>query len=224
MRVLLLQPEDVPESGPWSQQHWDLIVDLGKSSDFSAEKWARQCGCPVLRTDSFRHGVTDGKRVREILSAGRGRVMDEQGIDWWELITPLLVPPALTLLALQAAAKNIDSRAELWATRPGGVIGMLEAVLDRKVQDFGSKGGKRFVARAVRYAGLLRRFRPAQIKEIVLDKYDPGYRWRSRFAARQESRGEPVILLPSAYENVSRMAAAFARFLPKQSFLLVATR
>jgi hypothetical protein len=35
---------------------------------------------------------------------------------------------------------------------------------------------------------------------------------------------EPVVLLPSSYTNVSRMASAYARALPEQAFLLVATR
>ena len=34
----------------------------------------------------------------------------------------------------------------------------------------------------------------------------------------------PVVLLPSAYTNVSRMAAAYASLVPEQRFLLVATR
>jgi hypothetical protein len=76
----------------------------------------------------------------------------------------------------------------------------------------------------VHYVGLLRRFSVAQIKEILLDKYDSRYRWRSRFAARPKPCADPVVLLPSAYENVSRGGAAYARLLPRQPFLLVATR
>ncbi len=70
----------------------------------------------------------------------------------------------------------------------------------------------------------MRRFSSAQIKEILLDKYDSGYRWRSRLAAKLQACPQPVVLLPSAYVNVSRMAAAYAALLPEQSFLLVAAR
>ncbi len=224
MRVLLLQPEDLPERGPWSRQHWDLIVDLGKSSRFSEERWARQYGCPVLRTDSFRHGIEDGKEVREIFSEGRGHLIDEEGIDWWDLMLPLVSPDGLTALAMRSVAKEIDSSAELWATRPGGTAGMLAAVLNCPIRDFRRSVLTRSIARAAHTAGLFRRFSAAQIKEVLLDKYDPGYHWRSRFSGGERSCGEPVVLLPSAYENVSRMAAAYARILPTQRFLLVATR
>ncbi len=57
MRVLLVQPEDSPERGPWSGRQWDLIVDLGKSSAFSEERWGRQFGCPVVRRTSTRSSV-----------------------------------------------------------------------------------------------------------------------------------------------------------------------
>jgi hypothetical protein len=224
MRILLLQPEDSSERGPWSRQHWDLIFDLGKSSQFSAEKWGRQYGCPVLRTDSFRHGIADGKKLRELFSAGRGYLVDEEGIDWWDLMLPLLTTDGLTALALRGVAEEVNSSAELWATRPGGLAAMLAVALGRAVRDFGESRIVSSFARIARYAGLVRRFSSAQIKEIFLDKYDPGYEWRSRFAGGKRACNEPAVLLPSAYENVSRMAAAYARILPKQTFLMVATR
>jgi hypothetical protein len=224
MRILLLQPEDLPDRGPWSRQRWDLIIDLGRSSRFSEERWSRQYECPILRTDSFRHGIADGKRVREIFSVGQGHLIDEEGIDWWELMSPLVTTEALTALASRSIARDISSTAELWATRPGGPAGMLAVVLDRPVRDFGPRGMARSVARVVRMAGLLRRFPVAQIKEIFLDKYDPAYEWRSRFGERKRINSEPMVLLPSAYENVSRMAAAYSTVLPDQDFLMVATR
>jgi hypothetical protein len=224
MRVLLLQSEDSPEQGPWSRQHWDLIVDLGKSTPFSEERWARACDCPVLRADAFRHGMADAKHVREIFSAGRGRLIDEQGIDWWDLMSLLVAPYALTLPALLSVAKQISPSAELWATRSGGVADLVAIVLRSSLRTFEPSGLARSAARAMHYAGLVRRFSGAQLTEIFLDKYDSGYRWRSRFASRPRRCAEPVVLLPSAYTNVSRMAADYARLLPAKPFLMVATR
>jgi hypothetical protein len=224
MRVLLLQPEDVPERGPWTRQRWDLIVDLGKSSQFSAERWGRQHACPILRTDSFRHGIADAKKLREIFSVGRDQLVDEEGIDWWELMLPLVTTDGLTALALRAVAQEINPSAELWATRSGGIAAMLAVALCRTVRNFGESRIVRSFAGAARYAGLLRRFSFSQIKEIFFDKYDPGYEWRSRFADAKRVCREPAVLLPSAYENVSRMAAAYAQILPEQPFLMVATR
>jgi hypothetical protein len=224
MRVLLLQPEDSPERGPWSRQHWDLIVDLGKSSPFSQERWERRFGCPVLRAESFRHGIADAKHVREMFSAGRGRLIDEEGNDWWDLMSLLVAPYALTLLALLSVAQEMNPSAELWATRSGGIAGIIAIALRRSLQSFESRGLARFAVRGLHYAGLVRRFSAAQFTEILLDKYDSGYQWRSRFAVRPPSCSEAVVLLPSAYANVSRMAAAYARLLPDQPFLMVATR
>jgi hypothetical protein len=184
----------------------------------------RQCGCPVLRAESFRHGMADVKHVRAIFSAGRGRLIDEEGIDWWDLMSLLVAPYALTLRALLAVAKEIRPSAEIWATHSGGIAGIIAIALGRSLQTFEPSGLARSAARAMRYAGLVRRFSAAQFTEIVLDKYDSGYQWRSRFAARRPSCAEPVVLLPSAYANASRMAAAYACLLPKQLFLMVATR
>ena len=223
MRVLLLQPEDSPGAGPWSRERWDLIVDLGKSSQFSADAWSRQHGCPVLRTDSFREGVGDVRRVRDMFSAGRGRLIDEEGIDWWDLTFLDVEQDALTVLALRRVVEEVSS-AELWATRSGRPAGLLAVMLKRTLRTFERKGLARSAALALRYAGLARRFSTAQIKEIFLDKYDSGYRWRARFSRRRQPCVEPVVLVPSAYGNVSRMAAAYARQLPQQAFLTVATR
>src|ERR1035438_2785915 len=163
MRVLLLQPEDSPERGPWSRQHWDLIVDLGKSSLFSEEKWARQCGGRVLRADSFRHGIADRRHVREMFSAGRGRLVDEEGLDWWDLMSLLVAPYALILPALLSVAKEIGPSSELWATRPGGVAEIVALALRRPLETFEPSGLARTAARAMHYAGLVRRFSAAEV-------------------------------------------------------------
>lgn len=224
MRVLLLHPEDSPRRGPWSRQHWDLIADTGKSSPFSEQAWAKQYGCRVLRADSFRQGIADAKKVREIFSTARGRLIDEEGIDWWDLTSLLIAPEAYSLLALQGLASEIGPADDIWATRRGESIRLFETLLGRQVSCFGDSGLSQMAARTMHYAGLVHRFSVAQLKEIFLDKYDSGYQWRSRFAALQRKFDQPVVLLPSAYGNVSRMAAAYAGLLPQQSFLMVATR
>jgi len=104
MRVLLVHPEDSPRRGPWARKSWDLIVDMGKSSSFSEQAWSEQYGCPVLRAESFRQGIADAKRVRQIFSIGKGRLLDEEGLDWWDLTSLQVVPEALSLLALDRVA------------------------------------------------------------------------------------------------------------------------
>jgi hypothetical protein len=224
MRILLFHPEDSPRRGPWSGQHWDLIVDLGKSSTFSEMAWGVQYGCPVLRADSFRHGLADAQRLRELFSLGRGYLIDEEGIDWWEVMSLLLAAEGLSLLVLGRIASEISPVSNLWATRRGAAVRMLELLLDRSILAFSDGPRRRSAIRAAHYAELVRHLSPAQLKQIILDKYDAGYRWRSRFAHVPDRCREPVILLPSAYENVSRMAYAYASLLPEQRFLMVATR
>jgi hypothetical protein len=223
MRILFLQPEDLPSDGPWARERWDLIVDLGRSSQFSAEAWSRS-GFSVLRSESFRGGIADLRRLRDIFSVGRGRLVDEEGIDWWNLTSLCVEKEALTVLAMHRLASEINATAELWATRPAGPAAVLAILLKRPIRSFRGDGAAGSRAVAFHYAGLARRFSPAQIKEIFLDKYDSGYRWRRRITMRRRTCAEPVVLVPSAYGNVSRMASNYARLLPQQNFLTVATR
>src|SRR5689334_2609803 len=119
MRVLLVHPEDSPGRGSWSEQHWDLMVDMGKSSSFSAAAWTEKMKCPVLRSDAFHMGAEDLRRVRELLSSGRGLLLDEEGIDWWNLTSLLIVAEIEAVLTFQRVALEITPAAGLWATRPG---------------------------------------------------------------------------------------------------------
>jgi hypothetical protein len=224
MRVLLLHPEDSPRQGPWSGRRWDLIVDLGRSSEFSAAAWSQQIGCPILRSEPFRHGVEDVRVVRQMLSAGEGRLLDEEGIDWWSFTFLLISPQVETMLILRRVADQIGPKAELWATRSGWPVNAVAYLLRREVKTFTGNKFVRMARRIGHYGRLWRRLSAAQIKEIFLDKYDPGYGWRSRFAFNEQTESEPVVLIPSAYGNASRMAALYARMLPGQDFLLVATR
>lgn len=224
MRVLLLHPHDSPLAGPWSRQRWDLIVDLGKSSQFSAYRWKEHFHCPILRADSFRQGLEDVQRVRHIFSPLRGRLVDGEGIDWWDLTSLLIAAEGIDLSALKHIASELDGPHELWASRYGGPVRMLETLLGHSIPAFGNGTLASAASRAMHYAGLLRRFSLDQLKEIFLDKYDPAYEWRSRTANKPEPCTKPVVLVPSAYSNVSRAASAYARILPNQSFLMIATR
>jgi hypothetical protein len=78
--------------------------------------------------------------------------------------------------------------------------------------------------------GVLRRGRAVanltfeQLRQVVYDKYDPHYRWRKKLAPAQLSKSEPVVLLPTAYSNVTKTAFRYARILPEQKFLLILAR
>lgn len=224
MRVLLLQPEDSLEIGPWSRERWDLIVDLGKSSTFSKERWQQQCDCRVVGIDSAPQGVEDVRRLREIVGIGLGQLIDEEGIDWWSMLSLLIELEILAVQALRGVVAEFSPSAELWVTRPGGAAALLSILLNRPIRTVPRSRFSSFAFRSWRYVGLARRFSAGQIKEIFFDKYDASYEWRARFAPAVRPCSEPVVLVPSAYLNVSRMAAQYAEILPDQPFLTVATR
>ena len=64
----------------------------------------------------------------------------------------------------------------------------------------------------------------AQISQVVQDKFDREHRMRRRLAPGRRAPGNAVVLLPSAYVNVSRTAVSYAALLPGESFLLVYAR
>jgi hypothetical protein len=63
-----------------------------------------------------------------------------------------------------------------------------------------------------------------QLRQVVYDKYDPHYIWRRKLAGRSKKPSEPVVLLPTAYSNVTKTAFSYARILPERKFLLVLAR
>jgi len=174
-----------------------------------------------LPLDSLRRGLQDFESIRKLLSAGRSQLVDELGLDWWDLISVLIFTALEEAVLLGRLAGGLDATAELYATRPGWPASGVALLLERPLHTFpGTSRSSHFR----HYGDLLRRFSFDQLAQIFLDKYDLRYRWRARFAAKRRGRQGPFVLLPSAYTNVSRMALAYASMLPEQSFLVVATR
>ena len=168
--------------------------------------------------------MEDVRLVRHVLSAGEGRLLDEQGIDWWSLTFLLIAPQLETMLTLNRVADQIGSQADVWATRSDWSVDAIAFLIGREIKIFSANAFANSIQRVAHYRRLCRRLSVAQIKEIFLDKYDPGYQWRSGFTFGKQNTVRPAILVPSAYGNASRMAALYARMLPDQDFLLVATR
>ena len=222
MRILLLHPEDSPRQGPWAAERWDQIIDLGTSSESTADSWEELTRCPVLRLQSFRRSIEDPRTGGQILRRGFGQLLDEHGLDWWEMVSVFIHPELETVLALQRLVAEIELQADLYATRGEWPVLGVSLLLGRDIQTFDGKS--RFAKRARRFVRNYRKLTLSQMMEIFWDKYDGGYRWRSRMVSAQRRSTEAVVLLPSAYGNVSRTAVAYARILPEQKFLLVATR
>jgi hypothetical protein len=223
MRVLLLHPED-DFLGPWKRERWDRVVDLGRAPKSFYDEQSAALGCPVSSIYDLALEVEDLQVWRGLLAKGRGRVVDRAGIDWWDVIGLLLQSEMQDIrLALRLAEKLSGCRT-LVASRPSILAEAVRLRLGIPLQVLQSGVQRRLANRATRYKTALANLSFEQLRQVVYDKYDPHYRWRRRFAASAAPSPEPVILLPSAYSNVTKTTLKYARLLPEQQFLLVLAR
>lgn len=220
MRILLVHPDDCPERGPWSADRWDRIVDLGKGGSQTYERWSRQLQCPATSLGTL--SMEELRPIRNILAAGTGRLLDREGLDWWELTSLFLHQQLEVLAQLRRFADHLQRTDEVFVTRPDFQSAAMEELSGKSVHAYTVRAspGKRIQ----HYGRLLARLSAAQLREIFWDKYDPGYSVRGALTRRRKVSLEDVILLPSAYVNVSRTATAYAKVLPHARFLLVTTR
>jgi len=225
MRILLLHPEDSATHGPWCGSHWDLIVDLGFASASSYEGWTRQLGARVLSIYQFS-GQGEGYRwANQLLDHGRGRLLDSMGLDWWEILAVWSFHELQAMYLVKQLQREIDlASSEILASRQHSFTRVLEQILGRRIIHFKEEKSTplRRVARMLRSAC---RLRLTQMVEISGDKWDASFQLRRHLNQHNRARlSEPVVLLPSAYSNVTRTVLAYAAQLPHRRFLLVTTR
>ncbi len=223
MKMLLVHAEDDPEKGPWLTMPWDRIVDLGLGGVEGYERWTRRYGCPVTTLSSLRDGVGDFGHVRELLSVGCGRLLDTHGLDWWELMSLLLHNELEIAILLQHFAQTVGSAGEVHVSRPGLHASILQCLLPGRVKAFPlRREAKR--SGIGHYVRVFNKLSAGQLIDVFWDKNDPGYQFRGRLVRRRSPSRRPVVLLPTAYVNVSRIGVAYANTFPGENFLLVATR
>lgn len=223
MRVLLLHSEDSALSGPWVGQKWDAIFDLARSGWAACERWSVAFGCPVKPVDGLREGYSDLRRVRDVMRAGIGRLVDGEGLDWWELTSMLIHQRLENLVLLWTLADELPRDAEFWITRNGFEA---EALRFRVGSRLGVISTPRSNAATAigRYLSRLWQLPLTQVAQTAGDKYDAGYRIRRHFHRAPRTADEPAVLVPSSYVNMSRTGVSCAQLLPGKAFLLVATR
>jgi hypothetical protein len=222
MRVLLLHPED---ACPASREEgaWDWIVDLGRAPQSTYENWARASGALVFSLYQYAEGERDLRRVRELLQLGRGCVVDEWGVDWWDVLSLMISPDLEQLPLLQRLALEIPEQAELYVSRPDARAQALQVTYGARLKTW--EGNAHALRRRLQhYAGVVTRLDAAQLRQVLADKMDPEHSMRRRMHRRVLRDRRPAVLLPTAYGNVSRTAVAYARLLPQQRFLLVHAR
>jgi hypothetical protein len=224
MRVLLLHPEDVPLRGEWSNSRWDLIVDLGFAGAGVYEEWSKQTGSRVITLYQFED--QDGYRwVKQGLAAGHRKLLDRMGLDWWEILAPCAYQEQQAIYLVKQLRRELGpDPVELVATRAHPHAQLLSLVTGWPVRPVVAPPSNRssLVSRVVKAAQDLG---PSQMLEIAFDKWDAGYNLRSRVTRRRRAQlKEPVVLLPSAYSNVTRTLLAYAAQLGTRRFLLATTR
>lgn len=223
MRVLLLHPED-DFSGCWKDQRWDWVVDLGRAPKSFYDERSAALGCPVSSIYDFAIEIEDLQVWRSLLAVGIGQVVDRFGLDWWDVIGLLLQPKMQDVrLALRLAVELTGCRT-LTTSRPSLLADAVRSQVGIPLQVLQSGIRPRLTHQLTRYRTALMNLSFEQLRQVAHDKYDPRYRWRRKFAPTIARSTHPVVLLPSAYSNVTRTALNYARILPDQQFLLVLAR
>jgi hypothetical protein len=222
MNLLLLHSEDDVQLS-WARR-WDLIVDLGKAPKSFYDDWSRKLGCPMSSIFELAVEVEDLVAWRDLMRVGLGRVVDRFGIDWWDVISLLLQPEMQDLRLVQRLASRIGTCDSLTVTQRSLLAEALRLQLQCPLKVLQAALQRRLLRSATRYRRAAANLSFHQLRQVVYDKYDAQYAWRRKFAATAERSSEPVVLLPSAYSNVTRTAFRYAEILPKQQFLLVLAR
>jgi hypothetical protein len=225
MRVLLLHPDD-DFDGSWTRQHWDSVIDLGRAPTSFYDERSAALGCPVFSIFDLAAEVDDLRIWRHLLAPGMGRVVDRFGIDWWDVISLLLQPELQDVRLALRLAEKLQGCRTLAVSRPSLMAEALQVQLGIPLQVLHGGLRKRLVRSVLRRGSAAANLSFEQLRQVVYDKYDPHYRWRSKLAPAQSSKSEsePLVLLPTAYSNVTRTAISYCRILPERKFLLVLAR
>jgi hypothetical protein len=219
-RVLLLHTADDPEIGPWNDGRWDRVVDLGVAGEQTRQRWTKTFGCSVEPLPEFE--MADFAVVRRALASGFGCVVDEHGLDWWELISIRFHEQIALIVRLKKLAAQFSTTDEVFVTRPGFHAKVLDLLLEGHVECF--RDPARYFGRARRLVEIALNFNFPQLLQILGDKYDAGYRMRSWLAHAQARCEDAMVLLPVAQGNAARTALSYAEVIPDRKFLLVTTR
>ena len=221
MRVLLLHPDTLPRPTP--SERWDLIIDFACAPDGTYEHWRRQAGCPVLSLHQFAEEVDDLRVTRELLQLGTGYLLDHWGIDWWDVLSLEIVAELRQVMLVHRLSKELGEHCELYATRLHPLATALQRLLGSSLTILESNF-RAVIHRMRHYHEVFSHLDTAEFAQVLADKFDSDHSIRRRFARRTRPTGMPVILLPSAYLNVSRVALCYAEQLPVHQFLLVHAR
>jgi len=223
MKILVVHPEDSALNARGVNTTWDFVLDLGLGSPLLYGEWSRKLNCPVSSLNAVRRDG-DALRLRSLMRFASGRLIDGSGLDWWDLNFVFYYQQLEQTIVLSRLADEWARGSEITVSRPCFAAAVLQAMFGGSVKVIQPAFGGTATSKLRHYGRLLSSFSTAQLREILGDKYDPDYRVRRHFSPKLTCSNQAVVLLPSAYANASKMVAAYARIVPDQQFLLVATR
>jgi hypothetical protein len=221
MKVLLLHSED-EFSASFLSKDFDLIVDFARAPRSTYGSWSRQSGCPTISLYDFAEEVEDLYATKKLLQTGMGFMADHSGIDWWDLLSLTIVPDLQNVILISKLADYLGIGCELHASRPFPLALGLQHLVKAKLEV--SKNINPALRKVQHYFKVCSELDIRQLYQVAQDKFDREHNLRRRVASCALGSNTPVFLLPSAYINVSRMAASMAELLPDQDFLLVSAR
>jgi len=188
-------------------------------------------GCAVFSIFDLAVEVEDMQIWRDLLQLGMGEVVDDFGIDWWDVIGLMLQSDLQDVRLALRLAERLSRCRKLAVSRPSMTAEVLRLQLGIPLQVLHRRLRERLVPRILRRSAVAAaNLSFVQFRQVVYDKYDPHYRWRRRFAgwparlSKWKSESGPVVLLPTAYSNVTKTALGYAEVLPDKKFLLVVAR
>jgi hypothetical protein len=222
MKVLLLHPEDTFPLYR-SPVRWDLVVDLARTPSATYEHWSREAGCEIFSLYRFAAEFGDVGRVRELLELGLGVMVDRSGIDWWDLLCLFIAGELQQLMLVRRLSKELSRGCELYSSRPHPLASALQRLLGTRLTILESRF-QSAIHRVEHYHHAFSNLDAPQLAQVLEDKIGALQSIRRLFTCRSHTSGQPVILLPSAYINVSRAARSYAESLPDHRFLFVHTR
>src|ERR1700685_4266383 len=190
MRILLAHPGDDPETGLWAAQPWDRIVDIGLAGIDSYQRWQQRVQCSVSTLHSLRNVFEDFRRVRSLMDLGCGKLVDQHGLDWWEIMSILLHGELEALIILQRFAQTLGSADEVHVTRPGLHTSLLQCLVPDRVRVFPLRPASRDSGLA-HYVRVCKKLSTSQIADVFWDKYDPGYQLRGRLSRKRVRSPRP---------------------------------
>jgi hypothetical protein len=216
-KVFLLHPEDrIHEKHV--RGSWDRIIDFGRAPVSTYQRWSRECNCEATSIYDLAAEINDLEELKHLLQSGLGQLIDPYGLDWWDILSVLLVSDLQKLLLVTRLAAELSPGCELHASRPDPFFA---ALAHRLGVELTVQSQSRVWRRLVHYRSAARSLDLAQLFQVVQDKFDPRHSIRRRLAKAPLKSRNPVILLPSAYINVSRIAIQYSACMPEQQFLLV---